>query len=48
LSAVTTGAVSADSTTGDTNASGVKIANNNEGRVATIDFSELIVDCGDY
>lgn len=48
LSAVTTGAVTAASTTGDTNASGVKIANDNEGRVATIDFSELIVDCGDY
>jgi len=48
LSAVTTGAVSADSTSGDTYASGVKIANDNAGRVATIDFSELVIDCGEF
>lgn len=49
LSAVTTDEVTtADNDTTTAYASGVKIDTDNEGRLVKFDFSELIVDCGDY
>lgn len=49
ISAVTTDEVTtADNDTETVYASGVKIDTDNAGRVTKFDFSELIVDCGDY
>lgn len=51
ISAVTTGTVSlADNSADLTNAtaSGVKIKNDNTNRGVTFDFSELVIDCGDF
>ena len=51
ISAVTTGVVDEpdnDLSDDNANASGVKIKNDNENRGVTFDFSELIIDCGDF
>ena len=51
ISAVTTGTVSdgdEDNDTSTDQASGVKIKNDNTNRGVTFDFSELIIDCGDF
>lgn len=49
ISAVTTNEVTAATNTTNTEyASGVKINTDNEGRGVTFDFSELVIDCGDF
>lgn len=49
ISAVTTAEVTTpDNTTNTEYASGVKIDTDNAGRVTKFDFSELVIDCGEY
>lgn len=49
ISAVTTAQVTTpDNTTNTEYASGVKIDTDNAGRVTKFDFSELVIDCGEY